>query len=81
MMAAVTWEMSLILPPSMSRPPTIPPTANMIPPILAKSGRDPVVFAVPDFALSGLAPALFGGSGFAMSAMQVYATSSSSGWS
>src|ERR1035438_1092211 len=66
MMAAVTCEMSLILPPSISSPPTISPTASTIPPMLARSGREPATFAGPALALS---TSIFGCSVLAVSAM------------
>ena len=46
MMAAVIWEMSWSLPPSMIRPPTIPPKARIRPPSVAKSGRVVLAFGV-----------------------------------
>src|SRR6266849_21178 len=44
MMAAVTWATSFTLPPSSTRPPSIPPTARIKPPRVAKSGLPPDFF-------------------------------------
>src|SRR5579864_4517601 len=45
MMAAVTWAMSFTFPPSITRPPTMPPSARIRPPIDAKSILPPDFFA------------------------------------
>src|SRR5258708_35800726 len=45
MMAAVTCDTSLTLPPSITRPPRLPPTARSSPPRLARSGFPPDFFA------------------------------------
>src|SRR5580698_343079 len=47
MNAAVICEMSLILPPSINNPPTIPPNASASPAMVARSGREPPALAVP----------------------------------
>src|SRR5882757_4874284 len=52
--AAVNWRMSLILPPSISRPPKIPPKASTNPRSVARSGLPPGAFA-PFFPAAGFA--------------------------
>ena len=47
MKAAVICETSLILPPSINRPPTMPPNASKIPPTVAMSGRAPGFLSFP----------------------------------
>src|SRR6185369_5973193 len=56
--AAVTWVTSETLPPSITNPPMMPPTATRIPRILAMSGREARRLDLPATFLSAIGPRL-----------------------